>query len=268
MAHDTHDIPGLPMTSELKLALELAKLAGATMLQYFDGDQQTETKGDDTPVTIADKMINSMVIKTIGEQFPDDGVVGEEESTTTYGMGRKWICDPIDGTSAQVMGLPTAMFSLGFVVDGKSMVGVAYEPHRQQLYVAVRGHGSYCNGKKLQVSQDTMETAIIGLAPDFVRPGDINQPFMKRLLAYDKHLALFDGAVFRSCLVASGRIAGFPHPRVNPYDIAAVHLIVEEAGGKVTGIDGQPLDYSKDFQGAIISNGTVHSDLLALFNER
>jgi fructose-1,6-bisphosphatase/inositol monophosphatase family enzyme len=250
---------------EMSVAKDLALQAGDIMLHYFDGDQQEQTKSDGTPVTIADTTINSLVIKTISEKFPNDGVVGEEESTADYGSGRRWIVDPIDGTAAQVMGLPSAMFSLGLVIDGVPVLGVAYEPHSKKMYTAELGQGSFCNDVKLQVSMQTIKNGLIALAPDFMRPQHVDEIWLRRLLAHDKQLAIFPGAVFRGCMVASGRIAGFPHPSVKPYDIAAVHIILIEAGGKVTDVHGNPLDYSRDFQGAILSNGVVHDDLVALF---
>ncbi len=252
------------LQKELTLEKELALKAGEIMLQYFDTNQHEVTKGDGTPVTIADTMINAMVIKEIKRQFPQDIIIGEEESTGVYGEGRRWICDPIDGTAAFMMGLPSAMFSICCVIDGVPMAAVVYEPLRKQLYTAVRGKGSYCNDKKLQVSTHGFDKALIALAPDYIRTQFVNEPFMQRLLAHNKELAIFPGAVFRSCMVAQGRIAGFPHPKVKPYDIAAVHLIVEEAGGKVTDVHGEALDYTKDFRGAIISNGIIHNNLIAL----
>ena len=97
---------------ELHTAQRIAREAGDIMRRYFDGDQQRQTKADGTPVTIADTTINSLVIQRLHETFPDDGVIGEEESTAGYGLGRKWLCDPVDGTKAFTWGVPTAMFSL------------------------------------------------------------------------------------------------------------------------------------------------------------
>ncbi|HEX3081948.1 MAG TPA: inositol monophosphatase [Candidatus Saccharimonadia bacterium] len=251
---------------ELEFAKTCAERAGEIMLHYWDADQHIETKGDGTPVTIADKTVNRMVIEAVAKRFPDDGTVGEEESSAQYGHGRRWICDPIDGTSAYVAGLPSATFSLALVVDGRPMVAVAYEPLRKQLFWAVRGQGSYANERRLHVSTRTFEQGPVALPPDYIKAKLVNEPFMQKLLAFNKELVLFSGAVYRSCMVASGRIAGFPHPRVKPYDIAAVHLIVEEAGGKVTATDGSELDYSTDFRGAVISNGVAHDDLLKLFS--
>lgn len=251
---------------ELEVAKTIALKAGETMRKYFDGDQDEHAKSDGTPVTIADKLINHMVIESIAAQFPNDHVVGEEESTADYGMGRSWICDPIDGTAAYVVGIPTAMFSLSFVVDGIPIVAVTYEPQREQLFTAIRGEGSFCNGKKLRVSKDDMKQGRIGISADLVTEEYLAQTFMKRLLAHHKPLSVILGAVFRGGLVASGRLAGFVHPVINPYDMAGLHLIVEEAGGKVTGLKGERLDYSQNFRGAIVSNGVVHDELLALFS--
>lgn len=253
-------------SSELAFATELAHKAGDIMLKYFTVDQQQQTKGDGTPVTIADITINRLIIDEVAKYFNKDGVVGEEESTADYGMGRRWICDPVDGTAAFTYTVPTAMFSLALVIDGIPVVGVTYEPISKRLFHAARGYGSYCNDTRLAVSAATMNNGDIGLAPEFVSTKYLNEPFMQRLLAYGRTLAVFPGAVCRSSLVATGRLAGFPHPTVKPYDIAAAHIILEEAGGKITDIHGQTLDYSKSFRGAVLSNGVIHDDLLALFS--
>src|SRR3989338_7401931 len=139
-------------TKELTVAKDIARRAGAIMLRYFRVDNSEERKADGSPVTIADKAINRMVIEELEKNFADV-VIGEEESTGEYGAGRRWICDPIDGTKAYVWGVPTAMFSLGLAVDGVPTLGVAYDPFLDTMYEAVRGNGSYCNGKPIHVSQ-------------------------------------------------------------------------------------------------------------------
>lgn len=106
------------MKRELEVAKSIALKAGEVMRQYFYDGQQKVIKDDGTPLTIADTTINRMVIEKLAKEFPEDGTIGEEESTTDYGQGRKWICDPIDGTKAYTWGVPTAMFSLALVVDG------------------------------------------------------------------------------------------------------------------------------------------------------
>ena|SRR3989344_2868092 len=139
-------------SKELAAARGIAQKAGVIMRTYFEeSDLLVERKEDDSPLTKADLEINQLVIRELNGEF-DDGIVGEEESTAEYGMGRRWICDPIDGTRAFTWGVPTAMFSLGLAVDGVPVVGVAYDPFLDRLYEAAQGRGSYCNGISMHVS--------------------------------------------------------------------------------------------------------------------
>lgn len=250
---------------ELEIAKTLASEAGKIMLQYFDGDQQIEIKDDGSPVTIGDKQINTFVIARLKEAFPDDGIVGEEESTDNYGMGRKWLCDPIDGTRAYTWGLPSAMFSLALVVDGRPQVGVAYDPFLDRLYTGIVGQGSYCNGQKLAVSDSAMPGATIAVTGNL--QNIINEPdYIKAITDTGAGLASFDGGVYKSTLVARGRLPGYIGKGSGPYDIAAAEVIVVEAGGKVTGLDGKQLDYAKDFQGVLVTNGIIHDQLVAVLS--
>ncbi|HET7673496.1 MAG TPA: inositol monophosphatase [Candidatus Saccharimonadales bacterium] len=246
--------------NELALAKKIARKAGDVMLEYFDADQDLDHKDDGTVVTIADKTINRMVIEEIGKNL-NDGVIGEEESTAEYGPGRKWICDPIDGTKAFVVGVPTSTFSLALAIDGLPVLGVVYDPYLDRLYWGIKGQGSYCNDKELKVSNNPIKGHYVGVSSGntgLVDKGNV----IKQLLNSGAKLDTTHGAVYKSCLVAHGRTVGYIEPRVNPHDVAAIHLIVEEAGGKVTGYRGEKLDYTKHFYGVIVSNGKVHDELL------
>ncbi len=244
---------------ELETAVNIAREAGPIMLKYFDIDQEIEIKDDRSFVTVADKLINTMVIERLTKEFPEDGVIGEEESNTEYGMGRKWFCDPIDGTAGYIWGTPTAMFSLALVVDGVPIIGVAFDPFLNKIYTAIKGEKSFCNEKELKVSDKSVEEGIVGIT------GSVRQlpekPYYPKMKADNVRMAAFSGAVYKSCLVARGKFVGYIET-VTAHDIAAIHVIVENAGGKVTAIDGSPLDYSKRFLGAIISNGVVHEKLI------
>ncbi|MDB5204723.1 MAG: hypothetical protein JWP09_751 [Candidatus Taylorbacteria bacterium] len=245
---------------ELETAINIAHEAGPIILKYFDIDQEIEQKEDKTFVTIADKLINTMVIEKLKESFPEDGVIGEEESTAEYGMGRKWICDPIDGTAGYIWGTPTAMFSLALCVDGVPIVGVAFDPFLNKMYTAIKGGKSFCNEKELKVSNKDLQTGIFAVS------GSIKSlpktKYYQRMIDDKVRLAAFSGAVYKPCLIARGRLVGYAEYGINPHDIAAAHLIVENAGGRVTAIDGSPLDYSKPFKGAILSNGVVHDKVV------
>ena len=230
------------------------------MLKYFDEDQQVEIKKDNTQVTIADKLINSFVIEKLSKIFPSDGVIGEEESNTDYGNGRKWFCDPIDGTAAYVYGVPTAMFSLGLVIDGKPVAGIAYDPFLKKMYTGQKGEKSLCNGEAISVSNVDLQSGVV-VVTGSVKSLPKTKYFYK--MVDDKvRLTSFSGAVYKCCLIARGKLAGYIENGVNAHDLAAVHSIIEGAGGKITSIDGKDLDYSKPFKGAIVSNGIVYEQLV------
>ena len=252
---------------EIEVAIKIARKAGEIMLNYFDSDQHTQIKSDGSPVTIADTEINSLVIDLLAKEFPDDGVIGEEESTTDYGMGRKWFCDPIDGTRAFVWGIPTSMFSLGLVIDGEPQVGVVFDPYLNRMYTSIKGQGSYCNNKLLKVSNTSLDDGIVAISGN-VRKIIKGIPFVQNMSSSKATLVILSGAVYKSTLVAKGKYVGYAEEGVGAHDMAAVQLIVEEAGGKVTGLDNERLDYSKPFKGAVISNGVVHDELIDKVNQR
>ena len=251
---------------ELLVAKEIASEAGKIMLHYFNKDQRVQIKTDGSPVTIADTTINKLVIEKLKTVFPDDGVIGEEESTTEYGKGRKWFCDPIDGTIGYTVGLPTAMFSLSLVIDGNATLGVAYDPFLKRLFYAVRGQGAFCNDKMLYVSDTNLKNGAITITSNAHRIWD-RSTIIDAIVYSTERVLCFNGAVYKSCLVATGNTVAYIEEGVNAHDMAAVHVIIEEAGGKVTGLDGKEYDYTKPFKGTIVSNGTVHDELVALINK-
>jgi fructose-1,6-bisphosphatase/inositol monophosphatase family enzyme len=250
---------------EIKFAADIARQSGQVMRDYFDGNQQSEIKSDGSPVTVADRLINRMVIESLEQTFPNDGLIGEEESTADYGPGRRWICDPIDGTIGYTWGVPTSMFSLGLVVDGEPQVGVAYDPYLDKMYTAISGNGAYCNDQRLRVSDKTLGEGVVAVTSNLKR---ISQGIdhVQALVDSSTYLATLSGAVYKAALIARGRFVGYVEEGVRPHDMAASQLIVEEAGGKVTDLEGNRYDYASPFQGTVVSNGVVHDDLLALLD--
>ncbi len=251
-----------PYSKELVVAKALALKAGKIMLAYADDNQNVTIKSDNSPVTIADTLINDLVIKELNKKFPQDGVIGEEKSTTEYGMGRKWLCDPIDGTAAYIWGTPTAMFSLALVVDGRPVLGVTFDPFLKKLYWAVTGQGSFCNQTKLSVSPKGLHEGFVAVTGSTTLLPTL--PYLSTLRKEGARLAMFSGAAYKSCLIARGRFVGYIEHGVNPYDVAAIQVIIEEAGGKVTNLKGKPHDYSKYFKGVVASNGKVHDRLVEI----
>lgn len=249
---------------ELQVAIDLAKQAGEVILAYFDNDQQRTMKQDGTPVTIADTMINAMAMKRLTEEFPDYGMVGEEGSTQDISQERLWFCDPIDGTKAYTWGLPTAMFSLGLIVGSEPVLGVAYDPFLNRMYTGIRGHGSFCNNRPLHVNDEDLATGIVAVTSSIKEAATNTPPVVSGLIAANAQLASFSGAVYKGSLVARGRLVAYIEEWTFPHDVAALHTIITEAGGRITTPDGSLLDYRKGFRGALVSNGKVHDQIAAM----
>lgn len=246
----------------LDFAVSVAREAGDIMRMYFvANNKEVETKQDSSPVTIADKKINQLLIDRVQSTFPTHGVLGEEQSLEAD-RSELWVCDPIDGTVGFILGVPTAMLSLAYVVEGKPQVAVMYEPMLDKMFTAVAGGGAYCNDQPLRVSdRATLDKASIGITAS-VQQMFVREKLCKALLQEGAYLHTVPGNVFKGGLVAQGRLDGFIFPGRSAHDIAAEKLIIEEAGGKVTDLDGNEQRYDGKIRGAILSNGHIHDALV------
>lgn len=229
-----------------------------------------ERKTDHTPVTEIDRRINEFVISEVSAQFPEHGILGEEES---FHNEREWlwVCDPIDGTFAFITGVPTSAFSLALAHHGEVVIAVVYNPWSDQLFSATKNGGAFCNDLPLQVSRrgSTDDFAFIGATgsmSDHASPINSLQA-IKAMTSRGWKAVNFPGVAYKACLVATGQIDGAFYNYKSAHDIAAVSLIVTEAGGKVTDVHGQPQRFDRDIRGAVISNGLLHDDLVAFFTE-
>ena len=248
-------------TKELEFAKRVAGEAGLVMQKYYRADQHVEIKSDDTPVTIADKAVNQLVVDRVQAEFPDYGVLGEEIS---YKSDRKklWVCDPIDGTPAFIYHIPTSMFSLALVADGISQVAVTFNVFTGDLYSAVKTKGAFRNGQPIKVSKRPWEKgARVAGSSDGAVDGISDREFLVQQGI--KVINAF-GSVFKGSLVAEGSLDGRVFVHSGAHDIAAIKLLIEEAGGKVTDLDGNEQRYDRAINGAIMSNGLIHDKLLEL----
>ena len=246
----------------LEFAKDIAKEAGKIMLKYFNMDNGASYKGDKTIVTLADTEINSYLIKKVKEIYLDHSVDGEEEQ---FGKSDYvWVCDPVDGTAMYARHIPVAVFSLALVVKGESKIGVVFDPFTNNLYTAIKGKGAYKNGKKITVNDyelDDMKT--VGHC-DLWPSADYNISKVIGELG-EKSYFVNIGSIIRACMcVAIGdfSLAIFPGTKHKNCDIAAVKVIVEEAGGKVTDLFGNEQRYDESINGAVISNGKVHEEVI------
>ncbi len=248
-------------------AVDFARNAGEQMRADFKKGVGKEIKEDGSIVTSTDKVINSNLISAIKREFPYHEVLSEEGNYLNK-SNMVWICDPVDGTSAFYNGLPTFSFSLAFTVSGIALVGVVYEPISDRMYYAVESKGSFMNGEKISVSKDK---SIKGSAFGFCywAGAQTNPIDLQRLHAsiIGKGGAVFmpGSIVCNGSRVAAGKFAASFHPAIDSHDSAALDVIICEAGGKVTDLEGNKIVYDgRKIKGALMSNGIIHESLLSM----
>ncbi len=249
----------------LEFAKDLAHDAGVIMLKYY-GKQPKETiKDDKTIVTIADQEINDLIISRVHEKYPDHDIDGEEASHKANQSSYVWVCDPIDGTNPFAMEIPISVFSLALVKNGESLVGVVYDPFNKKLYSAQKGGGAFCNDHPVYVS-DQILGSMNRINFDSWSAADYDiVPIIDKLTKETGVYALSPGSTTHMAMkVADGSFVAsiFPGTKGKNVDIAAAKVIVEEAGGKVTNLWGDEQRYDQDIDGAIVSNGVVHDQIV------
>ena len=214
----------------LEFAKNIAKYAGKIMLKYFNQNNGANYKRDKTIVTLADKEINSYLIEQVKLKYPSHSVDGEEEQ---FGKSNYvWVCDPVDGTAMYARHIPVAVFSLALVIDGIPNIGVVYDPFTDSLYSAIKGKGAYKNNEKIFVNNYELDDMKTVCHYDLWPNADYN---ISKAVQELEHKTYFIGlgSIIRACMcVASGdfTLAIFPGTKHKNCDIAAVKVIVEEAG--------------------------------------
>jgi fructose-1,6-bisphosphatase/inositol monophosphatase family enzyme len=250
-------------TRELEVAIELAQKAGEIMTSYFSMDIHTDWKADNTPLTKADTDINKMVIERIKESFPEHDVMGEEESSSINKKEYLWICDPIDGTIPYSHGLNTSVFSLALVKEGDPIVGILYDPFQKLLFKATINEGAFLNDKPIKVSTTKEFKKNI-----FIVDGDFNlSPITAEIEARYGLFMSYCSFLYGAKMIASGHFAGAVFTGTHPWDCAAAKIIIEEAGGKTSDLDGNPQRYDQDINGFVAGNEFIHGQLLEIINK-
>lgn len=248
----------------LKFAKDIAYKAGKIMIKYFEDNSEVSYKLDQTIVTKADTEINQYLIKKVKETFPTHSVDGEEEQ---FGKSNYvWVCDPIDGTAMYARGIPVAVFSLALVIEGVPTIGVVYDPFTDSMYSAIKDKGAYKNDKKISVNNIELTDKKSVSNFDMWPKADYNLYDSIKELG-KKTYFVGVGSVIRACMcIATGdfNLAIFPGTTHKNCDIAAAKVIVEASGGKVTDLFGNEQRYDRDINGAVISNGKVHDEVVAV----
>lgn len=245
-------------------AVELAKKAGEMIRNDFQKEIVREWKADDTPITDTDRKVNQLVIDEVAKRFPTHAILSEEGSRPKESEFA-WVCDPIDGTVPFSHKYPTSVFSLAFTKQGESLLGVIYDPYMDRLLTAVKGDGAYCNKERVVVSEaQELNNVVIDIEAGREKfLYDISELY-NVLLRHNCIAVSLRSISYAGMLTALGEFGGVVGVALWPWDGAAVKIIVEEAGGKVTDLFGNDQKYNEKIKGIIASNGHLHNELISL----
>jgi len=237
--------------ADLDLALRLADAADAISLPRFRSGLAIETKADLTPVTEADRAVEAEIRRLLADERPDDAVLGEEGGAAGE-SSRRWIVDPIDGTRNYARGIPVWATLVALEADGQVRAGVVSAPALRSRWWAERGAGAYANGERAHVSAvDRVEDAVLSFSIESAVPPIARRAWHARGL----------GDFWAHMLVAEGAVDGAVDAvGISEWDLAAVQVIVEEAGGRFSDAAGVS---RIDSGTALTSNGLLHDELLA-----
>jgi myo-inositol-1(or 4)-monophosphatase len=254
------------MTRELEAAVSAARAAGDLLCKQFGAVRQVRHKGPTDLVSEMDHQAQELIASTLGKSFPTYGLVGEEGDEQPASDGPRWLVDPIDGTVNYIRGYPLFAVSIALERDAEIALGVVYNPILDELFIGEKDKGATLNGRSICVSTTASLSQSV-LASGF--PYDVwttdqadNSREWRLVLKRALSLRCDACASLDLCHLAMGRIDGYWELELGPWDMAAGALIVQEAGGAVTQMTGDPFDpYAGNM---LASNGYLHADMLAL----
>jgi histidinol-phosphatase len=248
------------MDRRLEVAIAAAKAAGEIALRYFRRDLNVEYKADRSPVTVADRECERCIVEILRRAYPDFGVLGEEHGEQA-GSGARWIVDPIDGTKSFVRGIPFFATLIGLEEEGEITTGVIYAPAQDDLLYAQKGSGAFDRSGPVRVSRVAQLGAsmLVFGGPNVLRQTGYWNAY-ERLVERSERQRGY-GDYFGYTFVARGQSEAMIDSDLKPWDLAALKIVIEEAGGRLTDFAGRPTIYGGS---AVASNGLVHDEILTL----
>jgi len=248
----------------LNFAIETVQQAGHILMEKF-GRITVTKKGDINLVTEADLASENHIIERIRSYYPKHAILAEESGEAVIKGGDpswKWIIDPLDGTTNYAHGYPCFCVTIALEHDGEIVLGVTFDPTRDELFAAERGRGATLNGKPIRVSPTEKlgdSLIVTGFPYDFKQKPNFAR-HLTDFLFHSRGVRRNGSAAIDMAYVACGRFDGFWEEGLNPWDVAAGTLLIEEAGGVVTYYDGSK--YSIYQPPICASNGAIHSQML------
>jgi myo-inositol-1(or 4)-monophosphatase len=255
------------MPGPLEAAVEIAREAGALLATFFERRVAFELKGEFDLVTVADRTSEKLIVERLRSYFPAHGIVAEEGGGHTSPSEYRWYVDPLDGTTNFAHSFPIFNVTLALEQAGEMLVGVVFDPIRQEMFTAERGSGAYLNNRRIRVSApDRLEDSLMCTGfPSRRRHLDVNVHFYHQLAMATHGVRRTGSAAVDLAWVACGRLDAFWEFGLNPWDMAAGRLLVAEAGGQVSDMKGQA--HSLTSPHLLADNGHLHEQILEIFAE-
>ncbi len=255
------------MASFLEIAAEIAREAGALIANFAERKIGFELKGDFDLVTEADRASERLIVERLQSHFPTHAIVAEEGGGQDGSSEYRWYVDPLDGTTNFAHGFPAFNVTLGLERAGELIAGVVFDPLRNELFTAERGSGSYLNYHRIHVSKEPrIERSLVATGfPSRKRHENVNVHFYYQLAMMSHGVRRAGAAALDLAYVACGRLEAFWEFGLNPWDMAAGVLLVREAGGVCTDMNGGPLNLRGPH--ILADNAAVHAPMVEVFAE-
>ncbi len=252
------------MKELLATALRAVRAARELILSYYDGEIDVEIKADQTPVTVADRRAEQVIRATLGEAYPEHGIFGEEYGRDSDAADYLWLVDPIDGTKSFVKGYGMFSTQIALMHSGELVLGVSCAPAMNELVWATRGGGAFSEDADLRVSDvECISQASISTGNiQSLAAGD-RWPALGRVLSRANRTRGY-GDYYHYHRLAAGQLDAIIESDVNILDIAALYVIITEAGGVFTDLDNQPI--SLDTHSVLAATRPLHETLLTELN--
>ena len=247
----------------IDLANELADAAGPIARLYFRSDIAVDRKSDASPVTIADREVESAMREIISERFPDHGIFGEEHGTSNVGSDYVWVLDPIDGTGAFITGMPVFGTLIALMHREKPILGIIDMPVLRERWVGAAGYPTTLNGNPVATrpAESLAEASVYTFSPDMFDRPDLERFDRVRRKA---RTVRYGGDCYCYALLASGHVDVVIDANLKPYDYCALIAPIEAAGGRITDWYGNPLDLHSDGHVLACSSVELHAEVSAL----
>jgi len=252
--------------SFLKTAVKLAEKAGEIQLKGFGREHNLEYKIGSDIVTEVDKACEKLIVSGLMKNFPSHDILAEEGTGPRKTSPWRWIVDPLDGTSNFAHTYPHFAVSLALEYEGEVILGVVFDPNRNEMFTAEKGAGAFLNNRRIKVSStDTLKKALLDTGFAYNESEEEKELNIKHFINFlrEAHAIRRDGAATLDfCYVACGRFDGFWELFLKPWDVAAGSIIVKEAGGEVSLFNGALFDIYK--MEVLASNGKIHNDMMQI----